>query len=328
MAWAILGDEIPNPLSVDDNGNSLTVDGSVSTSGAFAEFTGSASANNTNLIDAGDVRGHKTWSLQITGSFNATVSVQGSNDNVNWLSLAGYQPSSANPVLSTTVTAAGLWVGPVSTRYLRVRTSAWVSGTPAATLELTSEPFTSVGAYLFGGLVTGTPVSFAGTSAGADNETNVGLITGGVRGMGFVFNGTSWERLRTANSGAGTTGTGVFGAAAMYHDGTNYQRAALTNPLPVRSPATAATSATLTNVGAQISNLTLIANNVNRKGLILYNDSTAVLYLKFGSVASTTSFTYYVEGGATLELPTVTYTGQIDGIWSAANGTARITELA
>lgn len=66
-----------------------------------------------------------------------------------------------------------------------------------------------------------------------------------------------------------------------------------------------------------------------RKGAVIYNDSSAVLYVKLGATASTTSFTYYLAAGATLELPysEAMYQGVIDGIWASATGSARITEL-
>lgn len=81
------------------------------------------------------------------------------------------------------------------------------------------------------------------------------------------------------------------------------------------------TASTITNVVA------MVANNANRKGLIIVNDGTGNLFLKFGSVASTTSYTYKVGPGAIFEMPLPVYTGNIDGIADVANGTWRITEL-
>lgn len=86
-------------------------------------------------------------------------------------------------------------------------------------------------------------------------------------------------------------------------------------------------TAATTNVTASASNQTLLAANANRKRVVIYNDSTATLYLKFGTTASTTSYTYKLSGGDTYESPALpVYTGQIDGIWASATGAARITE--
>lgn len=87
-------------------------------------------------------------------------------------------------------------------------------------------------------------------------------------------------------------------------------------------------TATLTNVSASASSVTVIASNTSRLGAIIYNDSSATLYLKFGSTASTSSFTYLIPRNSTWEMPTRVYTGIITGIWTSATGTARVTELS
>lgn len=101
------------------------------------------------------------------------------------------------------------------------------------------------------------------------------------------------------------------------------------NSLPVSRQAA---TATLANVSGSASSVTLQAANTARKGLVVVNDSTAILYVKFGSTASTTSFTYYLAGTVSgapsmLELPGVVYTGIVTGIWASATGAARVTEL-
>lgn len=88
-------------------------------------------------------------------------------------------------------------------------------------------------------------------------------------------------------------------------------------------------TATLANVAASASSVTLQASNVNRLGLIIVNDSTVNLYVKFGSSASATSFTYKLGAGGILEIgPTgIRYTNIVTGIWDSATGSARMTEL-
>ena len=85
------------------------------------------------------------------------------------------------------------------------------------------------------------------------------------------------------------------------------------------------TSVTLTNVASSASNVTLIAANANLRLLTVFNDSTAILYLKYGATASTTSYTVRIAAGGYFEMPQPIYTGVIDGIWASANGSARIT---
>lgn len=85
---------------------------------------------------------------------------------------------------------------------------------------------------------------------------------------------------------------------------------------------------TLTNLSSSGSSQQLLASNTNRRGLVVMNDSSATLLLKFGTTASATSFTYKIPAGGTLELNAVViYTGRIDAIWDTADGSARITEI-
>ena len=88
-----------------------------------------------------------------------------------------------------------------------------------------------------------------------------------------------------------------------------------------------ATTATLANVGASVTSVTLQASNALRLGLYIVNDSTSNLYVKFGSAASVTSFTVPMGPGAYYELPVPVYSGIVTGIWIAAVGSARLTEI-
>lgn len=85
-------------------------------------------------------------------------------------------------------------------------------------------------------------------------------------------------------------------------------------------------TATLANVAGSASSVTLLASNTDRRGATIQNDSTAILYVKFGSAASTTSYTIKMAADSYYEIP-FGYTGIITGIWSSATGSARITEM-
>lgn len=94
----------------------------------------------------------------------------------------------------------------------------------------------------------------------------------------------------------------------------------------ITPPSTAATSV-LANVTNATSSVTLLAANASRLGATIHNDdSAASLYMKLGTTASATSFTYKIPPGGYYEVP-FRYTGRIDGLATAATGTARITEL-
>ncbi len=87
-----------------------------------------------------------------------------------------------------------------------------------------------------------------------------------------------------------------------------------------------APTATLSNVAGSASSVTILAANTSRVGAAVYNDSSAILYLKFGTTASTSSFTTKLFPDGYYEVP-AGYTGILDGIWASAVGSARVTEL-
>lgn len=89
-------------------------------------------------------------------------------------------------------------------------------------------------------------------------------------------------------------------------------------------------TATVTSVTAAASSTALFAdvgyNPANTRSV--YNDSTATLYLKYGTAASTTSYTVQIPAGGYYEFPQPVFDGAVEGTWSAANGAARCTEVS
>ncbi len=85
-------------------------------------------------------------------------------------------------------------------------------------------------------------------------------------------------------------------------------------------------SATLTNVAASASSVTLLSATGQARGRTVFNDSSAVLYLKCGSGASSTSYTVQLGAGTYYEFPQPVYSGVVTGVWASATGSARVTE--
>jgi hypothetical protein len=86
-------------------------------------------------------------------------------------------------------------------------------------------------------------------------------------------------------------------------------------------------AAALSNVSASASSVQLLASTAGRRMVTIHNDSTATLFVKFGTTASATSYTVEMVAGAYFEFPHPVFTGRVDGIWESANGSARITEM-
>jgi hypothetical protein len=81
-------------------------------------------------------------------------------------------------------------------------------------------------------------------------------------------------------------------------------------------------TAAVTAIASSATSKQLVPANVVRKGLTLVNTDANDAYVKFGPIASLTSFTVRVRGNskALYEMPAPIYTGRIDVIWSAAGG--------
>lgn len=96
---------------------------------------------------------------------------------------------------------------------------------------------------------------------------------------------------------------------------------------PVESFTPALTPST-TSVASSASSVTILATNANRRGVSIFNDSTATLRLSFSTPATTANAFIGLPAGAFLLLDQqLIITGAIYGIWSAANGTAQVTEF-
>lgn len=220
-------------------------------------------------------------------------------------------------------------------------TAAAVAGTTAH-----DSPGTSVNPVGVGGYASAAAPSNVSTTtdivrawyllngAQAINVTAAGALIGGDASNGLDVDVTRLPALvaGTANIGdvdvltvpapLSTTGNGSAATAlrvTVANDSTGVVAATTT---PVGNA-----TATLTNVGDSASSVTLLASNASRRAATFFNDSTANCYVKFGTTASTTSFTILMRAGSYYEVPG-SYTGRIDGIWASdAGGDMRVTEI-
>lgn len=155
------------------------------------------------------------------------------------------------------------------------------------------------------------------------DRAKVNLIVGqaGVAaGSGTV--GATVIRTAEATDSQLSAGIGATGDAAITQGSTGSVSAKLRTRLQQEAPNTA----TLANVSTSTASATLQASNTGRLDLTIYNDATTVLYVKYGTTASATSFTVAIDPGGFWRDPTG-YTGRVDGILASGSGTARMTEL-
>lgn len=85
-------------------------------------------------------------------------------------------------------------------------------------------------------------------------------------------------------------------------------------------------SSMITGVSSATSSTTILASNTLRKGGYIFNDSTAICYVKLGAAASITSHTVQIASKGFYELPSPVYNGVINAIWGSVNGSVLVTE--
>jgi hypothetical protein len=85
-------------------------------------------------------------------------------------------------------------------------------------------------------------------------------------------------------------------------------------------------TATVDSVAGAATSTQLFASSTSAKGRSVANDSAAALYLKYGTAATTSSFTVEIAAGGYFEFPVPLYGGVVEGIWGSATGAARVTE--
>jgi hypothetical protein len=159
--------------------------------------------------DAGNYR----WvSVQFTSQgTSASNTFQGSNDNTNWVSIPLQLSTNIQTSMSSLATGVAIYSGPLPTRYFRINATAISAGTTAGVMVFSTLPAVPPSF--------GVAALLTAKSGQADGSTTVDASA-----LGMVYSGTNFNRLREATTAAGTTGTGLLGAAALGFDGTNYQR--------------------------------------------------------------------------------------------------------
>lgn len=84
-------------------------------------------------------------------------------------------------------------------------------------------------------------------------------------------------------------------------------------------------AATVTKVPAAITATPLLPFHYVRNSGSVYNDSSAILYVKLGDGATTDDWTVKLNQDDYYDLPDG-YIGSVSGVWATATGQARVTE--
>lgn len=338
-------------LSVDDNGGSLTVDGTVAVSGSVAvtDNAGSLTVDDGgSTISVDDGAGSLTVDGTVAATQSGTWTVQPGNtaNTTAWL----VKPA-ANGTASATLTDGGT----TSTTFGSFDLSPYrwlvISGqsvTDDMTLQLEESTDGSTWVPVSGWNVSGnTETSF----------TSGSFIVASDRGYAYVFpvvaasvrvsivsavsGGDSVPLVLTAFASdpfGPTRGSLVFATGQLPTTLVSGNLRVSVQNTPSVSVASAVTvdpilmqlgaTSALTQVSDSATSGTILASNTGRMAAIITNDSSARLYLRYEAAdASTTVYTLSLaqHDSVTVE----DYNGEIRGIWASDpnDGAARVTEI-
>lgn len=188
----------------------------------------SAGALNADLVPSTDVSGYRWFALHVQGTFVGTLTFQGSNDGLDWRSIATQATSNPSNAFGSSATGQGIYVGPIhGFKYFRVRMTAYTSGTATGILELSTVSsiwaVASINAAQSGTwTVQLAPATSGGVipahivSAATVNATNVKASAGQVFGWALYNTTASVKYVKLHNLAvAPTAGANVFMTIAI-----------------------------------------------------------------------------------------------------------------
>lgn len=133
----------PTTIAVDPVTHAMLVEATI-TADSFREITGSASAQNADIVPSTDVSAYRSGSLQLTGTWSGAVTIQGSNtgnaNDFNTVVLESADNGNLPVPVADTTGNNGIYKFPIQFRYIRIRATSYSSGTIVGTLELYPEP--------------------------------------------------------------------------------------------------------------------------------------------------------------------------------------------
>lgn len=186
------------------------------------------------------------------------------------------------------------------------------------------------------------------TLPGVVENAPSGLTTSRARSLSLdtsgnlrVINGTIYTGMNSS-----VTNSAIVNAQVGWYDDrsgvTTQHPVSFSFPMPVNPRAlsyanqndivgtvvTPVTAASLTNIAQNTSTVQLLAANTSRRTAYIMNDTPGNLYIAYAASSALTAYSVKIPSEGFWEMPSVTYNGQISGIWDVSgSGKAYITEL-
>lgn len=126
------------PLYVEETNQKKDINQALIPSDAPVPFVSSGNALNTVLYRI-DSQGYQFLSVQLVGTFTATIALTSSNDGLNWVTVNTYNPLLTGGIGSS-VSSAGIYTIPCVGRFMRAVITSYTSGTIQCTCYLRNQP--------------------------------------------------------------------------------------------------------------------------------------------------------------------------------------------
>lgn len=172
------------------------------------------SALNAFLLPVLDVSLFKSFSLQLSGVWSATVQVQVSNDKANFINATVLSVNTPTGGASN-ISSTGVYFAPVAYRYMQLQITAYTSGTVAGVLEFYTTSFPATSALIAAGIAS---IGNVGLNAGSNTIGAIRLATNNapvaVGAANTIIKATAGELTSIVVTTAGTTGFTIFDNAA------------------------------------------------------------------------------------------------------------------
>jgi hypothetical protein len=183
---------------------------------AQAAVTGSASANNTDLINVACDQ-FRSVCFGITGTWVGTITFQVSLDGTNWVSLACLNSASVSGVFAVSTTTNTIFAASLAGyQFFRLRFTAYTSGTASAIAEFNREgysqslPATAPTNTVVASTTTAATVLYTVNSAATTNAASIKASGANLYGLSVMNASATTKYVRLFNlATAPTVGTSV-----------------------------------------------------------------------------------------------------------------------
>lgn len=179
------------------------------------------SALNAFLLPVIDVSLFRSFSLQLSGVWSATIQVLVSNDKVNFINATVLNVNTPSGGASN-ISSTGVYIAPIGYRYIALQISAYTSGTVAGVIEFYTLPFPATSVLIAAGIAS---IGTVGLNAGTNQIGS--LVTPNTT---FVAAGTA---ANTVIKGSPGTYFGIFASTTAAGAGQVFDNAATPTGTPV-----------------------------------------------------------------------------------------------